>query len=62
MVSFVFISGEYARAFRQKPLEPMVSLLMGLSFLQMGCQKFQYGRNATIVQVRDCLIYGTVLV
>lgn len=45
--------GEYARAFRQKPVEPMVSLLMGLCFLQMACQKFQYGRNGSIVQVRD---------
>jgi hypothetical protein len=26
---------------------------MGLSFLQMACQKFQYGRNASIMQVRD---------
>lgn len=53
LVLFLFKLGEYARAFRQKPMEPMVSLLMGLCFLQMACKKSQYGRNASIVQVRD---------
>ncbi|XP_046844489.1 general transcription factor 3C polypeptide 3-like isoform X1 [Xenia sp. Carnegie-2017] len=48
--NYRYALGEYARAFRQKPLDPMVSLLMGLSFIQMACQKFQYCRNASIVQ------------
>ena len=59
MIHICLILGEYARAFRQKPVEPMVSLLMGLCFLQLACQKFQFGRNGSIVQVRDALTLVT---
>ena len=46
-------TGEYSRAFRQKPQEPMISLLVGLSYLQIACQKFAFRRNSTIVQVKQ---------
>ena len=46
-------TGEYSRAFRQKPQEPMISLLVGLSYLQIACQKFAFRRNSIIVQVNQ---------
>ena len=45
------ILGEFSRAFREWPTYPLNSLLLGVSFLHLSCQKFHQTRHTSILHV-----------
>ena len=45
-------SGEYIRAFRQTPLDPLVSLCLGLQYLHLASQRFPRHRHTCVIQVK----------
>ena len=47
---FLFL-GEYVRAFRQVPHDPLVTLCLGLQYLHLACQRFPRSRHTCVVQV-----------
>ena len=51
-IAFIFlISGEFSRAFREWPTYPLNSLLLGISYLHLSCQKFHETRHTSILHV-----------
>lgn len=38
-------------AFKQDPNNPLIALLLGLTFIHLGCQKFSAKKNSLVVQV-----------
>ena len=38
-------------AFKQEPDNPMVALMLGLTFTHMACQKFSAKKHSLVVQV-----------
>ena len=53
--SFFFLQyslGEYMSAFKQDPSNPMVALMLGLTFTHLACQKFSAKKHSLVVQVR----------
>lgn len=49
---FCFSPGEYVRAFRQKPDDPLITLCLGLQYVHLACQRFPRNRHSCVVQVR----------
>ena len=47
--------GEYIRAFRQKPTDPLLSLLLAIQYIHLACQKFPRSRHSCIIQVSTTL-------
>ena len=45
-------AGEYIRAFRQTPLDPLVSLCLGLQYLHLASQRFPRHRHTCVIQVK----------
>jgi len=48
--SYRFAVGEYVRAFRQIPHDPLVTLCLGLQYVQLACQRFPRSRHSCVVQ------------
>lgn len=48
--SYRFAIGEYVRAFRQVPHDPLVTLCLGLQYLHLACQRFPRSRHTCVVQ------------
>ncbi|XP_068727355.1 general transcription factor 3C polypeptide 3-like [Montipora capricornis] len=48
--SYRFAIGEYVRAFRQVPHDPLVTLCLGLQYLHLACQRFPRSRHSCVVQ------------
>ncbi len=38
-------------AFKQEPSNPLVALLLGITFVHMACQKFSAKKHSLVVQV-----------
>ena len=49
-------AGEYIRAFRQTPLDPLVSLCLGLQYLHLASQRFPRHRHTCVIQVKKIMI------
>lgn len=47
------LSGEYVRAFRQIPHDPLVTLCLGLQYVQLACQRYPRSRHSCVVQVKE---------
>uniref|UniRef100_A0A8C1ZGR7 General transcription factor IIIC, polypeptide 3 n=1 Tax=Cyprinus carpio TaxID=7962 RepID=A0A8C1ZGR7_CYPCA len=50
--TFKHALGQYMQAFRNQPDHPLHSLVVGLTFFHMACQKFVMKRHPLIVQVQ----------
>lgn len=48
--SYRFAVGEYVRAFRQAPEDPLISLCLGLQYIHLACQRFPRNRHFCVVQ------------
>jgi len=48
--SYRFAIGEYVRAFRQKPDDPLITLCLGLQYVHLACQRFPRNRHSCVVQ------------
>lgn len=46
-----FLVGEFSRAFRCWPEYPLISLLLGVSYLHLACQKFHSTKHSSILHV-----------
>ena len=40
-------------AFKQEPKNPLVALMLGLTFTHMACQKFSAKKHSLVVQVNS---------
>ena len=49
-------AGEYIRAFRQTPLDPLVSLCLGLQYLHLASQRFPRHRHTCVIQVKKIMM------
>jgi len=47
--TYKYAIGEFSRAFREWPTYPLNSLLLGVSFLHLSCQKFHTTRHTSIL-------------
>jgi general transcription factor 3C polypeptide 3 (transcription factor C subunit 4) len=45
--------GEYMSAFKQDPDNPLIALMLGLTFVHMACQKFSARKHSLVVQVKQ---------
>eukprot|EP00795_Rhopilema_esculentum_P004300 gene4300-20500_t len=48
--SYKYALGEYIRAFRMKPRDPMLSLCIGITYLHLACQRFTKHRHTSVLQ------------
>ncbi|KAJ7323395.1 General transcription factor IIIC, polypeptide 3 [Desmophyllum pertusum] len=48
--SYRFAVGEYVRAFRQAPHDPLVTLCLGLQYIHLASQHFPRNRHSCVVQ------------
>ena len=46
--------GEYVAALKQSPDDPLLNLLIGITFIHMASQKFATKRHSLVVQVCSC--------
>ena len=51
ILTFLLSLGEYVRAFRQAPNDPLVMLCLGLQYIHLACQRFARNRHSCVVQV-----------
>ena len=49
--TYKYSLGEYMSVFKQEPRNPMVALMLGLTFTHMACQKFSAKKHSLVVQV-----------
>ena len=49
--TYKYSLGEYMSVFKQEPKNPMVALMLGLTFTHMACQKFSAKKHSLVVQV-----------
>ncbi len=49
--TYKYSLGEYMSAFKQEPQNPMIALMLGLTFTHMACQKFSAKKHSLVVQV-----------
>ena len=47
--------GEYVAALKQSPDDPLLNLLIAVTFIHMASQKFATKRHSLVVQVRACV-------
>jgi general transcription factor 3C polypeptide 3 (transcription factor C subunit 4) len=40
-------------AFKQDPDNPLIALMLGLTFVHMACQKFSARKHSLVVQVKQ---------
>ena len=45
-------------AFKQDPENPMVALMLGLTFTHMACQKFSAKKHSLVVQVKQYNLFS----
>jgi general transcription factor 3C polypeptide 3 (transcription factor C subunit 4) len=45
------VLGEYVSSLRQNPDDPMLNLLVGMTFVHLASQKFALKRHALVTQV-----------
>jgi general transcription factor 3C polypeptide 3 (transcription factor C subunit 4) len=57
--TYKYSLGEYMSAFKQDPTNPMVALMLGLTFTHMACQKFSAKKHSLVVQ--SCAFLNTYL-
>jgi len=48
--TYKYSLGEYMSAFKQNPSDPLVVLMLGLTFTHMACQKFSAKKHSLVVQ------------
>ena len=53
--TYKYSLGEYMTAFKQEPDNPLIALMLGLSFTHMACQKFSAKKHSLVVQVRQSM-------
>jgi hypothetical protein len=44
-------------AFKQDPDNPLIALMLGLTFVHMACQKFSARKHSLVVQVKKQLSF-----
>ena len=55
-IFYFYNAGEYIRAFRQTPLDPLVSLCLGLQYLHLASQRFPRHRHTCVIQVKKIMM------
>nr|XP_053634455.1 general transcription factor 3C polypeptide 3-like isoform X2 [Cherax quadricarinatus] len=48
--TYKYSLAEYTQAFKQDPLNPLIPLMLGLTFTHMACQKFSGKKHSLVVQ------------
>lgn len=50
-LTFQYALSEYMSVFRQDPENPLISLMLGLTFTHMACQRFSSNKHSLVIQV-----------
>ena len=49
---------EYMNAFKLDQTNPLISLMLGITFVHMACQKFSARKHALVVQVCEFILFS----